>query len=286
LSRNRDRLGNRTVQHSDPAPQQTQPQQEAGSFSFVVPTEFVELPSKGAFYAEGHPLHNQETIEIKHMTAKEEDMLTSQALLKKGLALERVINSIIVDKRINPDSLLIGDRNAIMVAARISGYGSDYTTKVSCPSCSETQEYSFDLFDAQTHHGESNDDLLVESIGGGLFSTVLPRTKFEVVFRLLDGRDEKTLLTQIDNARKKNKEENAVTRQLKLITVSVNGDDSPQAVNYFVNNVPSIDSHHLRTAFTLATPNIDLSQHFTCNKCGYDAEMEVPLTADFFWPKR
>ena len=220
------------------------------------------------------------------MTAKEEDMLTSQALLKKGLALERVINSIIVDKRINPDSLLIGDRNAIMVAARISGYGSDYTTKVSCPSCSETQEYSFDLFDAQTHHGESNDDLLVESIGGGLFSTVLPRTKFEVVFRLLDGRDEKTLLTQIDNARKKNKEENAVTRQLKLITVSVNGDDSPQAVNYFVNNVPSIDSHHLRTAFTLATPNIDLSQHFTCNKCGYDAEMEVPLTADFFWPKR
>ena len=286
MSRNRDRLGNRTVQHSDPAPQQTQPQQEAGSFSFVVPTEFVELPSKGRFYAETHPLHNIDVLEIKHMTAKEEDMLTSQALLKKGLALERVINSIIVDKRINPDSLLIGDRNAIMVAARISGYGSDYTTKVSCPSCSETQEYSFDLFDAQTHHGESNDDLLVESIGGGLFSTVLPRTKFEVVFRLLDGRDEKTLLTQIDNARKKNKEENAVTRQLKLITVSVNGDDSPQAVNYFVNNVPSIDSHHLRTAFTLATPNIDLSQHFTCNKCGYDAEMEVPLTADFFWPKR
>ena len=286
MSRNRDRLGNSTVQHSDPAPQQTQPQQDAGSFSFVVPTEFVELPSKGAFYGEGHPLHNQETIEIKHMTAKEEDMLTSQALLKKGLALERVINSIIIDKRINPDSLLVGDRNAIMIAARISGYGSDYTTKVACPSCSETQEYSFDLFDAQTHHGEPNDDLLVESLGGGFFSTVLPRTKFEVVFRLLDGRDEKTLLSQIDNARKKNKEENAITRQLKLITVSVNGDDSPQAINYFVNNVPSLDSHHLRTAFKLATPNIDLAQHFICNKCGYDAEMEVPLTADFFWPKR
>ena len=286
MSRNRDRLGTRTVQHSDPAPQQSPPQQDGGSFSFIVPTEFVELPSKGAFYDENHPLHNQETIEIKHMTAKEEDMLTSQALLKKGLALERVISSLIIDKTINPDSLLVGDRNAIMIAARISGYGSDYTTKVACPNCAETQEYSFDLFDAQTHHGEPSDDLLVKPLGDGLFSTVLPRTKFEVVFRLLDGKDEKTLLSQINNARKRNKEENAITRQLRLITVSVNGDDSPQSISYFVNNVPSLDSQHLRTAFTLATPNIDLAQHFSCNKCGYEAEMEVPLTADFFWPKR
>ena len=114
----------------------------------------------------------------------------------------------------------------------------------------------------------------------------MPRTKFEVTFRLLNGADERVLLGQIENARKRNKEENTVTRQLRLITVAVNGDESAEALNYFVDNVPSIDAQHLRTAYTLATPNIDLTQFFSCNECGFETELEVPLTADFFWPKR
>ena len=100
------------------------------SLSYSVPTEFVELPSKGMFYPEGHPLAGQETIEIKFMTAREEDILASEALIKNGLVLERLLESIMVDSNIDPKSLLIGDRNAIMVAARISAFGQEYETNI------------------------------------------------------------------------------------------------------------------------------------------------------------
>lgn len=285
MSRNRERLGQSAPQASDPAPQISSGNNDGG-FSFVIPTEFVELPSKGKFYPENHPLHNQQTIEIKQMTAKEEDLLTSRALLKKGVALDRVVQSLIVNKNINPDSLLVGDRNAVMIAARISGYGNEYTTQVTCPSCGAGQKYSFDLFDSNMTDGIVSEELSVKDEGGGFFTTVLPRTKFEVTFRLLNGADERVLLGQIENARKRNKEENTVTRQLRLITVAINGDDSAAAVNYFVDNVPSIDAQHLRTAYTLATPNIDLTQFFSCDECGFETDLEVPLTSDFFWPKR
>ena len=102
MSRNQDRLGG--VQQPDTSPP---PQQGGGGFSFVVPTEFVDLPSQGRFYPQGHPLHNKDSIEIKQMTAKEEDILTSRTLLKKGVALEKLIESIIIDKSIRPSSLLI-----------------------------------------------------------------------------------------------------------------------------------------------------------------------------------
>jgi hypothetical protein len=286
LSRNRDRLGPSTPQAANPAPQATQQASDGSGFSFVVPTEFVELPSKGRFYPESHPLHKQDTIEIKQMTAKEEDLLTSRALLKKGVALDRVIESLILNKSINPNSLLVGDRNAIMIAARISGYGSEYNTSITCPSCAAVQKYSFNLVDSTLQHGEIEDALTTTEVGGGLFTTVLPRTKFEVTFRILNGSDEKVLVKQIENARKKNREENAVTRQLRLIVVAVNGDETPQAIEHFVSNMPSLDAQHLRTAFAAATPNVDLTQFFTCEQCDFETDLEVPLTADFFWPNR
>jgi hypothetical protein len=286
LSRNRDRLGTNAPQSEGLPPQMTHENNDEGnSFSFVVPTEFVELPSKGRFYPQGHPLHMQETVEIKHMTAKEEDMLTSRALLKKGIALDRVVSSLIVNKSIKHESLLVGDRNAIMVAARISGYGSEYKTKIGCPQCGASQDYNFDLFDASIEEGTASAELGVKEVGNGLFSTLLPRLNCEVTFRLLNGHDEKILLDQITNARKRNKLENTVTRQLRSIIVAVNGDNTRQNIDNLIANLPTIDSQHLRTAFSLATPNIDLTQFFSCDECGHETEMEVPLTSDFFWPR-
>ena len=127
--------------------------QDAGGFSFVVPTEFVEIPSQGKYYSQNHPLANQDTIEIKQMTAKEEDILTSRTLLKKGVALERVLESIILNKAIHPDSLLVGDRNALIIAARVSAYGNEYNTTVTCPECGTSQEYGFDLNHANIYTG-------------------------------------------------------------------------------------------------------------------------------------
>lgn len=277
MSRNQDRLGG--VQQPDTSPP---PQQGGGGFSFVVPTEFVELPSQGRFYPQGHPLHGKDSIELRQMTAKEEDMLTSRTLLKKGVALDRVIASIIVDKSIDPDSLLVGDRNAIIIATRVAGYGSKYDTKVSCPSCGTNQEYSFDLNQANVTDGSDARDLGVKTNEDGTFNVTLPMTSVDVCFRLLNGRDEKSFLNGMQ-ADKKTKNERNITRQLATIIVSLNGDSSVQAKQYFIDNVPSLDSRHLRLAYRLAAPNIDLTQHFECSECGHEQDMEVPLSADFFW---
>ena len=282
MSRNQDRLGG-VQQHDTSAP--TQAAADAG-FAFVVPTEFVELPSGGKYYPPGHALHGESAIEIKQMTAKEEDMLTSKTLLKKGIAIDRVLQSLIVDKRIDPDSLLIGDRNAMIVATRVSGYGSDYNTSVTCPACAHQQKYSFDLNQADIFHGRASEEPGLIDNGDGTFTTTLPRTKVNVAFKLLTGNDEKNVISGVESDRKRKIHERGVTRQLVSILVSVNGDDSPQALNYLVENIPSIDSRHLRLMYKIAAPNIDLNQHFECENCDHEQEMEVPLNADFFWPDR
>jgi len=287
LSRNKRRVGAKQAD-SNPAPQHVmQNNDESGvSLSFVVPTEFVDLPSEGKYYTEGHPLHGKDCIELKQMTAREEDILTSRTLLKKGVALDRVIENIIVDKTIDPDSLFIGDRNAIIIATRVSGYGNEYTTNVTCPSCAETSRYTFNLNEANVYRGEDVDKLQLIDHEDGTFTTKLPKTNLDVRFRLLIGTDEKGIAAASERARKRKGPEQNVTNQLANMLISVNDDDSAEARNYAINNIPSMDSRHLRMAYKLAAPNVDLTQHFECPECEYSQDMEVPLGAEFFWPDR
>ena len=144
MSRNKDRLGGNAApsQELPPAPVSAS---DGEGFSFVVPTDMVDLPSKGKFYPPNHPLYNVDTIELKQMTAKEEDLLTSRSLLKKGVVLDRLLQSVIINKKIKPEHLLVGDRNAIVIAVRIAGYGNEYTTSITCPACSHKQRKTFDL---------------------------------------------------------------------------------------------------------------------------------------------
>jgi len=284
LSRNSDRVG--THQPSDSSvPQQMNQNMETNDFSFIVPTEVIDLPSKGLLYPEGHPLHGKDSIEVKQMTAKEEDMLTSRSLLKKGIALDRVLSSIIIDKSIDAESLLVGDRNALIIAARISAYGNEYTTKVTCPSCGTVQEYGFDLNQTNTYSGDDASEYVTATPANGFFSTKLPRTGLDITFKSLTGADERRLMegVELDRKNKKTHEKN-ITRQLLNMIVAVNGNTTSQAINYVVENLPSVDVRHLRNAYKAASPNVDLTQHFECQNCEYETELEVPLTADFFWP--
>ena len=138
MRNNQDRL-NAPPTSADPPIQQAQ--QTEQPLQFVTPTEFVELPSRGKFYPSEHPLHNVETLEVRHMTARDEDILTSRSLLKKGVAIDRFLQNIVVDRRVKVEDLLIGDKNAIIIASRISGYGPRYDANVLCPSCVSSVEY-------------------------------------------------------------------------------------------------------------------------------------------------
>lgn len=291
---NEDRLTPQTGANQDSSAEVPPPATTGASsttndspFDFVVPTEFVELPSGGDFYPEGHALYGVDTIEIRHMTAKDEDILTSRTLLRKGVALDRMIKNLMVDKRLNIEDMLVGDKNAIIVAARKSGYGDEYATKVNCPSCGTTNHSTFDLAEVTTTDANFYETLPAVERNGNNFVITLPKTNAEVTVRLLTGRDEQQQTRQTRMAKKAgmNGEEPGLTTQFKRFVVSVNGNSSPRDIAYFIDHMPAMDSRFLRTVYKSVTPNVDMTQFFECDTCGYATEMEVPFTADFFWPE-
>ena len=268
---------------ADPAPAAAE---VSNTLDFSTPTEIVDLPSKGRFYSEGHPLHNQETIEIKYMTAKDEDILTSPTLLKKGLAVDRFMQNIVINKRINVQSLLSGDKNAILVASRINGFGADYTTKVTCPACATVAENTFDLSEVQEYLGDDLGDYDISPTEQGTFIVKLPRTGFEVEVRLLNNRDENELAAKMQQKKKRSAHETNLTDQLRKIIVSVNGVEELNIINQFIANLPAFDSRYLRAAYLRVVPGLDMTQDFTCEACGFEKEVDIPLTVDFFWAKQ
>jgi hypothetical protein len=251
---------------------------------FVTPTEFVELPSRGNGYPEGHALRGKEVIEIRFMTAKDEDILTSQTLLKKGLALERFIQNILVDKGINSKSILVGDRNAIIVAARASGYGHIYETQVSCPSCGAKQEEEFDISNPEVTESKWDDSVNITKTDSGTFIARTPMTNFDIELKLLTGEDEIKLAALTTNKRKKKLNESIMTDQFKQMIVSISGYDDRQVINKYVDVMPAQDSRFLRNAYKLISPNVRIIKNFSCDSCGHVQELEVPFGADFFWP--
>ncbi len=266
--------------------EQEAPPPKTSVLDFVTPTEFVELPSNGRFYNTSHPLHRQETVEIRFMTAKDEDILTSQTLLRKGLALEKFLQNVLVNKSIDPSTLLVGDRNAILVAARITGYGSNYETNTPCPSCGNKDIFSFNLNDGSIYSGDDLGDMEIHETDHYTFTTTLPMTKVNAEFRLLTGEDE-SFITRNNVRRKKTSAlETSLTTQMARCIVSLNGDTDRSIVNQFVELMPAFDSRHIRSAIKRVTPNLDLTQAYRCSECNHEQEMEVPFTTDFFWPNR
>jgi len=284
---NEDRVGSQMPPADPPPiiPQNENQESNSFEFAFATPTQFVDLPSKGRFYLEGHPLHGKDTVEIRFMTAKDEDILTSKTLLKKGVAIDRLISNILVDKTLDPDLLLVGDKNAVIVAARISGYGQIYETTVGCPNCGSSAKHSFDLNNQTIVPGNDFEGFNIEETPEKTFIITLPLSEARVEVRLLSGLDEKQLLKMSKSKQKNNLPESPLTDVFKVYIKSVNGNNNVSLINSFVDNLPAIDSRYLRHAYKLVVPTVDLTQEFACNDCGHEQEMEVPFTSDFFWPK-
>jgi len=270
-----------------PVPEHLAQNQTTNSLTFVAPTEFVELPSGGRFYQEGHPLYKQEVIEVRHMTAKEEDILTSQSLLKKGVALDRFLQSLIVDKRIRTDDLLVGDKNAVLINARVNGYGEDYNTSVTCPNCGTKSRFNFDLENKTVQTGREHlEELEGVQVNDTTVNIILPTTGWNFECRPMTGADEKALQKSVETRRKRKLSEDMLTQQITMFTVSISGVTDRVQIIQAVNSLPARDSRHLRQTYQKLMPNLDLTQSFDCSECGHAGDMEVPFTTDFFWPKQ
>jgi len=258
-----------------------------GGLSFATPTECVEIPSAGKLYPEGHPLYEQKFIEIRFMTAKDEDILTSRSLLKKGIAIDRFLANIVVDPRVKVDDLYVGDKNALLIGSRITGYGEQYSCKINCPSCGESVDHDFDLSLVRPQELLEDEDEDIVSSDGDTFIIRTLITDVEVELRFLKAKDEKYLLRVLESKRKKKLPESTLTDQLKIMIVSINGNDDRKTINSFIDHLPARDSQQIRQTYQRMVPNIDLNQTFVCDTCDYETDqMEVPFTTAFFWPER
>lgn len=275
MSRNSDRLGNK----GQPATGETPPQM-FNPLSFTAPTEFVDLPSKGVGYSKSHPLHGKDSIEIRYMTAKDEDTLSNQSLIKKGVALERLLENIVLDDEVDPLTLLIADRNAILIQARGTAYGFDYEGRVKCPKCDTSNTMVFDLRNPQVTGGIQPDQNIVRLSDDGVFTTKLPFSKFNIDFRLANGVEESKIAQVMINDAK----EFSLSDQYKEMILSIEGHSDPEVINQFVNNMPVADSVHFKMCLKHATPSVNISETLVCKNCSHEQEVQVPFGSDFFWP--
>ena len=252
----------------------------SGALNFTRPTEFVQLPTEGKFYPEGHPLHLVPEVEINYMTAKEEDILTSRALISRGVVIDRLIQSVLVDKTIDVTTLYPGDKTALMIAARATGYGPEYSGQVVCPACSHKHEHTIDLTNLPIK--KVSDDIGLTA--AGTFAIKLPVTGFTAELKILNAKEQKFLEDSGKTNLKHNLPEANRTNLLKMIVVSINSIRDRQELERFIDQMPAQDSRTIKKAYDDANHSLDMDQTVECPNCQHVVVREVPLGINFLWP--
>ena len=239
------------------------------------PSEVIDLPSGGKIYGKDSPLKDGK-LELKYMTAKEEDILTSQNLIKKGVVLDKLLDSLILTPGVDSRNLIIGDKNAVMVAARILAYGPEYSAEITNPNTGESTKYEFDLSSCEFKELPSDTDYSINQ-----FEFQLPVTKVKVIYRLLNGDDEVKINKEIESRRKIG-QSSEVTTRIKHAIVSIDGEDQRGYINNYVDNMLSKDSLAFRQEMSKIAPDINLSQEIEME--GEMVRVDIPMTINFFWP--
>tara|TARA_R110002167_G_scaffold316175_2_gene521762 strand:- start:1501 stop:2250 length:750 start_codon:yes stop_codon:yes gene_type:complete len=238
------------------------------------PSEQVTLPSKGLLYPKESPL-SKGVIEMKYMTAREEDILTNSSLIQKGTVIDELLKSLIITPDVDYNDLLVGDKNAIMVAARVLGYGADYSFTYN------NEQHTVDLTKVE-------DKLMDESLitdGKNEFHFTLPTSKVEVSFKLLTHGDERVLENELKGLKKLNKSNSPdVSTRMKHMITSVNGDVERKTIREFVDNqFLARDARELRNYASSIQPDVDLSFDYEDAR-GDLKRVDLPIEVSFFWP--
>ena len=241
---------------------------------FKLPTEEVELPSKGKLYSKDNPLSSGK-VEMKYMTAKEEDILTNQNYISKGVVIDKLLQSLIVNKDINYNDLLIGDKNALMVAARILSYGKDYEFTW------DGQQQTVDLSTLQNK--PLNEDLYKP--GENNFSFTLPHTDNQITFKLLTHGDDKKIDAEIKGLKKIDKQgTHEVTTRLSHMITSINGSEEKKDIREFVKGyLLAKDARELRNYYSEVSPDVDMKVYLDTAGGGEEV-VDLPIGLNFFWP--
>ena len=245
------------------------------------PTEVLSLPSQGLLYPEDSPLRSG-TIDVKYMTAKEEDILTSTNLIEQGVVITRLLESVIADPKVKIDDMLIGDKNALMVGTRILGYGANYDIILTDPDTSERVEYTVDLTKLKN---KKVDKSLYEN--GNNFEFELPNSKRVIGFKLLTQKDENQIdemMKDYEKVEKLTGVSYSLTTRLKHQIISIDGSSDQKEIDSFVDNeFLALDTRAFRKYLDDITPDIELKFDYM-SQSGNLHRLDVPLGIDFFWP--
>lgn len=247
------------------------------------PTEVINIPSKGWFYPENDPL-SLGSIELKMMTAREEDILTSKNLIQKNIVLDKLLESVIINKAINLDDILICDRNAIFYAIRRLAYGDNYDASLTCGRCGKENSVSIDLGKIDNRPFEFEK----YKKGENSFTFTLPSSGIILTYKILNKRDETEIDQELVGFSKINKDfSKEITTRLSHVITSVDGNSERSRIRKFVNDeFPSKDSLAFRRYLKENMPDIDSSFDFSCVHCGLERKEETPMGVTFFWPNR
>lgn len=245
------------------------------------PTEVINLPSRGWFYPTDNPLSTGQ-IELKMMTAKEEDILTSPNLIQKNIVLDKLLESVVVNKAIPLDDMLICDRNAAFFAIRRLAYGDQYEATLTCGRCGRENSITIDLskMDNRTF------DFQKYPKGDNAFTFKLPYSGKTVTFKLLTKKDENLIDQELKGMEKISKDlRREITTRLGHIITALDGATERAAIRRFVNEeLVSKDSLALRTHLRETMPDIDTTFDFQCTNCNLERKEETPMGVSFFWP--
>lgn len=249
-------------------------------FNYEVPVERIPLPSGGLVYPKNHPLYGVNAVDIRAMTAREEDILLSRALSKAGTTMSTLISSCLIDKRIDSKTLISGDRLAIIMGIRITGYGSSYKTSVDCQSCGVSSKNEFDLGQLDVKSLE-----IAPTGDENLFEFTLPMSKKRVLFKFMTGQDEEESNALIERKQKlfPGSPEGIVTTRLETHIVSVDGVSDRSKISRFVSSMPAGDSRALRTYIEKNEPGVNLEVSWDCLHCSHENKNTLPTGALFFW---
>ena len=241
------------------------------------PTEVIDLPSGGKVYGKESPLAEGK-LEIKYMTTKEEDILMSENLIKKGVVIDKLLDSLIVTKGVKQEHLVLGDKNAVLVACRILAYGPEYTCEVTNPKNPDQQvEHTFDL--SQCPFKTISEDI---DYSDNSFDFITPIAKTKLKFKLLTGVEEKQIEKDIEQTKKFGYNAEISTR-LRYTITEVDGDNKPETITAFSQNMLARDSVALRNYIQNISPDIDLTSEIEIG--GEPVSVSIPLTVGFFWPQ-
>jgi hypothetical protein len=250
--------------------------------NYDFPTEVITLPSKGLVYPESNPLSKGQ-IEIKYMTAREEDILASQNLIKKGVVLDKLFESVVVEKDVNIGDIIIGDKNAILLATRILGYGSEYNVEVTDPFTGENQKVRIDLSKVQTK--EIDDSKLNRN---NRYEFELPLLKKKIKFKLLTHKDEIDINAEIAALNRLSKGETAsqdISTRFRYMIQEIDGNTDRGFINNFVkNNLLARDSKALREYIKTISPDMNFNYEFTSDITGETEALDIPFGVGFFYP--